>query len=190
MKRVFIIHGWGGHPEEGWFLWLKKELEKKGFTVEVPSMPDTNNPKIDAWVQFLAKLVGKPDKDTVLVGHSVGCQTIMRYLEKSSAKVSGVVFVGGWFTLYEENLENDEERAIIRPWLTTPIDTDRVKMAANKVIAILSDNDKWVPLDNQKMFEQRLGAKTIVVKNKGHMGGDDNCTELPEALDAVLSLSR
>jgi len=30
MKRVFIIHGWGGNPEEGWLPWLKKELEAKG----------------------------------------------------------------------------------------------------------------------------------------------------------------
>jgi len=30
-KRVFIVHGWGGHPEEGWFPWLKKELERRGF---------------------------------------------------------------------------------------------------------------------------------------------------------------
>jgi esterase/lipase len=36
MKKVFIIHGWDGYPEEGWFPWLKKELEKKGFSVFVP----------------------------------------------------------------------------------------------------------------------------------------------------------
>ena len=29
MKRVFIIHGWDGYPEEGWFPWLKEELEKE-----------------------------------------------------------------------------------------------------------------------------------------------------------------
>ena len=29
MQRVFIIHGWDGYPEEGWFPWLKKELEAK-----------------------------------------------------------------------------------------------------------------------------------------------------------------
>ena len=32
-KRVFIAHGWDGYPEEGWFPWLKKELETKGFEV-------------------------------------------------------------------------------------------------------------------------------------------------------------
>ena len=25
-KRVFIVHGWGGHPDEGWFPWLSSEL--------------------------------------------------------------------------------------------------------------------------------------------------------------------
>ena len=190
MKRVFIIHGWGGFPEEAWFLWLKKELEKKGFKAEIPSMPDTNHPKIDAWVPFLAKLVGKPDKDTLLVGHSIGCQAIMRYLETVNEPVGGVVFVGGWFTLYEENLESDEERAIARPWLTTPIDAGKVRKNANKVRAIFSDNDKWVPADNAIEFEKRLGAKTIVLNNKGHMGGDDNCPELPEALSAILEITR
>ena len=38
MKRVFIIHGWGGNPETEWIPWTKKQLEKKGFQVEVPEM--------------------------------------------------------------------------------------------------------------------------------------------------------
>ena len=35
MKRVFIIHGWEGHPENAWFPWLKKELEQKRVSQEV-----------------------------------------------------------------------------------------------------------------------------------------------------------
>jgi len=27
MKTVYIIHSWEEYPEEGWFPWLKKELE-------------------------------------------------------------------------------------------------------------------------------------------------------------------
>ncbi len=49
--------------------------------VQVPAMPNTAEPKIETWVPFLEKLVGKPDKDTYLVGHSIGCQTILRYLD-------------------------------------------------------------------------------------------------------------
>ncbi len=43
MKRVFIVHGWDGHPDEQWFPWLKQSLEEKGYCVEVPQMPDLMN---------------------------------------------------------------------------------------------------------------------------------------------------
>ncbi|PIP29922.1 hypothetical protein COU12_02115 [Candidatus Jorgensenbacteria bacterium CG10_big_fil_rev_8_21_14_0_10_54_38] len=46
MKRVFIVHGWDGYPEEGWFPWLKRELEARGFEVHVPPLPDAGNPRI------------------------------------------------------------------------------------------------------------------------------------------------
>ena len=52
MKRVFIIHGWEGFPEEGWFPWLKNELEAKGFEVHVPNMPDSEHPRIQKWAEL------------------------------------------------------------------------------------------------------------------------------------------
>lgn len=76
-KRVFIIHGWDGHPDEQWFPWLKKELEQRGFEVYVPQMPKTEEPRIDIWVPYLRGLVGRPDQDTYFVGHSIGPQAIL-----------------------------------------------------------------------------------------------------------------
>ena len=98
-KRVFIIHGWEGYPEEGWFPWLKRELEAKGFEVKVPQMPDADNPRIQNWVPAIAEIVGKPDKNTYFVGHSVGCQAITRYIESlpEKSKVGGVIFVSRFF---------------------------------------------------------------------------------------------
>src|SRR3989344_2112268 len=116
-KRVFIIHGWGGSPQEGWFPWLKKELKKKKFSAYVPAMPNSDNPKIRRWVGFLARLVKKADKDTYFVGHSIGCQTILRYLQATNQKVGGVVCVAGWFTL--KNLETKEEKRVAKSWLKT-----------------------------------------------------------------------
>src|SRR3989344_3577618 len=86
MKRVFIVHGWDFNPEVNWYPWLKKELEKKGFKVIVPEMPNTSEPKINAWVSYLKKVVGKLDEETYFIGHSIGCQTIMRFLEKENNK--------------------------------------------------------------------------------------------------------
>lgn len=78
-KRVFIIHGWDGFPEEGIFPWLKKELQNRGFLVFNPSMPEPSRPQIETWVKFLEKQVGIPDENTFFFGHSIGAQTILRY---------------------------------------------------------------------------------------------------------------
>src|SRR3989338_6493172 len=90
-KRAFIIHGWDGYPDEGWFPWLKAELEKNGFQVHVPAMPESAEPKIETWVSHLSKAVGDVDENTYFVGHSIGCQTILRFLESLPAdkKVGG-----------------------------------------------------------------------------------------------------
>jgi predicted alpha/beta hydrolase family esterase len=186
-KRAFIIHGWGGFPGEAWIPWLKQQLEQKGFKVEALDMPDTDSPTISAWVGHLSTAIGQPNENTFLIGHSIGCQTILRYLETlpANTKIGGAVFVAGWFTLM--NLEPEEEPSG-KPWLETPIDTEKVKQHVNQMIAIFSDDDDVVPLDNKEMFEQRLGAKTIVEHGKGHFSGGDNINELPVALDSVLEI--
>src|SRR3989338_2892141 len=114
-KRVFIVHMWDGRPTDGWYGWLKKELEQRGFKVYVPAMPKTSAPKIKPWIAHLSKIVGPPDKNTFFVGHSIGCQTILRYLETlpPNTRVGGAVFVAGWFTLM--NLETKEEQKIAKP---------------------------------------------------------------------------
>ncbi len=186
MKRVFIIHRWEGYPEEGWYPWLKKELEKNGFEVFVPAMPNTNEPKIEEWVNFLTNLVGEPDKNTYFIGHSIGCQTILRYLEKlNGKKVGGVIFVAGWFIL--SNLETEEEKIIAKPWLETSINFEKIKKTTNNFIAIFSDNDPYVPIEDKDIFKEKLGAEIIIENNKGHFSGEDGVTELPAALNSILN---
>ena len=103
-KRVFIIHGWDGYPEEGIFPWLKKELQNRGFSVFNPSMPELLRPKIKVWVEFLKEQVGALDENTFLFGHSIGAQIILRYLESlpEDTKIGGAVFLAGWIHLTEE----------------------------------------------------------------------------------------
>lgn len=187
-KRIFIIHGWDGHPDEQWFPWLKKELEQRGFEVYVPQMPKTEEPGIDTWVPYLKELVGQPDQDAYFVGHSIGSQAVFRYLETLNVKVGGVVSVAGWFTLRPESLENADVARIAKPWQRTPINKEIIKQNAGKIIAIFSDNDKYVGLDNVAIFKNELGAETIVLHNKGHLGAFDNVPIVPEILSAVLKI--
>ena len=120
-KRVFVVHGWGGLPSHGWYPWMKKELEARGLEVRVPEMPNTNVPTIKEWIPFLAKTVKKADKDTYFVGHSIGCQTILRYLQTIDGKIGGVVLVAGWLPTISLNGISGDEIAVAKPW----IDPDR-----------------------------------------------------------------
>ncbi len=187
MKKVFIIHGWGGNPEEGWFPWLKKELENRGFKVEVPSMPNPEYPKINEWVNFLSKLAGNANEETFFVGHSIGCQAILRYLEilPQNKKIGGVIFVASWINLM--NLPTEEEK-IAKPWLNTNINWDKILEHTHNFVAVFSDNDKWVPISDSEIFREKLRAKIFIEHNKGHFSGDDNVKEIKVVLNEFLSI--
>lgn len=184
MKRVFIIHGWDGNPNEGWLKWLRLELEKSNINVIAPQMPNAEEPRIEEWVAYITELVGEPDEKTFFVGHSIGCQAIMRYLEKIyPQKVGGAIFVAGWFHLI--NLEDKESEAIAKPWVETPIDLEKVRKTADNFTVFLSDTDEWVPISDKNIFEEKLGAKVIIQKNKGHFTEDDDVNEMPEVLKLI-----
>lgn len=191
-KRVFIVHGWDGTPQEGWFPWLKRELEKKGFEVCVPQLPDTESPRIFKWVPALAAAVGTPDSKTYFVGHSMGCQAIARYLETmpEDQKVGGAVFVAGFFK-HLAGLEDDPGvHETATHWLETPIDLNKVKTRLPKSIAIFSDDDPWVPLDNQDDFKTKLDSEIVIEHAKGHFNDEGLPTkELPVVLDSILKFS-
>jgi hypothetical protein len=189
-KRAFIIHGWSMSPDDGWYPWLGRELKRDDFEVIIPKMPDTDNPKIEAWTNYMREKVGQCNENTFFVGHSIGCQAIMRYLEKlpEKEKAGGVVFVAPWLIL--SNIEGQEERMTSSPWLNTPIDFEKVKSHAKKIICIFSDNDPYVPAENWEMFSKNLGAETITEKGQGHFTDDDGITELPAAAEELLKISR
>jgi len=190
-KRIFIAHGWDGYPEEGWFPWLKKELETKGFEVFIPQLPDAGSPRINKWVPKLAEIVGEPDENTYFVGHSMGCQTIARYIESlpEGVKVGGAVFVAGFFKRLTGLEDEPDVHEIAKHWLETPLNLEKVKFHLDKSIAIFSDNDSYVPFDNQDDFRNKLGSKIIIEHLKGHFSGlSDGITELPIVLESVLSI--
>lgn len=191
MKRVFIIHGWGGHPNEGWLLWLRKELQERGIEVVTPEMPNTNHPKITEWIDFLAAQVGKVDEDTYFVGHSIGCQTILRYLQRldESEKSGGVIFVAPWLDKEGSlHLYDEQEREIAKPWIEEPINLEAVKSHANKFVGIFSDNDECVPLHNKLRFENDLGAETFIEHSKGHFTEEDSVFQIPLVLEKLLEM--
>lgn len=184
MKRAVIVHCWGGGPDYAWYPWVAKQLEAKGFEVSVPEMPDTEEPKLNKWLSHLEAVIGEPDEELVLIGHSLGCVTILRYLEKlSKGKKVGKVMLVAAFTdpIGFKELEN---------FFKTSIKYDKIKpKSANGFVVLQSDNDPFVSEQYGIRLEEELGAVLLIKEGAEHMSGplleDDSCTELPEVVEEV-----
>ncbi|MBI2676970.1 MAG: DUF1749 domain-containing protein [Candidatus Yanofskybacteria bacterium] len=190
-KKVYIIHGWDGSPKEPMLQWLKVSLEEKGYEVFVPEMPEPAVPKIESWVGKLKDVV-IPEKETIFIGHSIGCQAVLRYLEmlNENIKIAGLVLIAPWMELDRQTLEEEGQEVVevAKPWMETPIDFQKVKARVGKVVAIFSDNDPFVPLSQKDLFEKELGAEIIIENDKGHFTVSDGVDNLPSALKAVTEL--
>lgn len=176
MKNAYIIHGGGEGPDSCWFPWAKRKLEQRGYRVSIPLMPE-RSVDIQGWVDVLESNI-EPGTQNIIVGHSRGCQAILRYLQDVSGQFSGVYLVAP-FT----KLKFDDWRAkSIEHWLNKPIRWAAVKKSAKTFVALFSDNDEIVDISQAKVFETNLGAKVVLEHNKGHYDAASKITELPSLL--------
>lgn len=189
MKQAYLVHGWGGNPRELLHMLLTKKLKKQGYEVHALAMPNADEPTIEAWVAHLQKEVKNPDEETLLIGHSMGCQAIMRYLEtlEEDMRVGACIFIAGWFDL--ENMESKEEKEIARPWIEVPLDFDAIKKRAGEIIVYISSNEFYGCIEkNSKIFRDKLGANVVMIENMGHFTDDESEEKLAAFVKTVKIL--
>lgn len=184
MKKIYLVHCWDGKSSDGWYPWLAEKISDENVDLIRFDMPNTACPKIDEWVGTLNSKVDFLNDETYFIGHSIGCQTILRYLEtKEITKIGGILFVAPWLDLLPEAIEDEESYNTAQPWINTPIDFEKIKQFTNNINCIFSDDDYFVSIEQEKEFKNKLNAKTKIVNNKGHISQDDNVYELQEILD-------
>lgn len=177
MARVIIVHGYNGNPGANWFPWLKNELEKLGVEVTVPQMPNPDTPQLHEWLSTLRNVVGTPDNDTYLVGHSLGCPTILRYLQslKEGEFVGGALLVAGFAEPHPDMPELDSFTS--EYW-----DDEHIRRSSNLITLISSDNDPRVPLEAGRRMSQRFSAKLTILHDAGHINEKSGHLQVPEIL--------
>lgn len=179
-SRVFIVHGWEGSPEGNWFPWLKQTLEKRGIEALVPQMPDPKTPTQEEWLRKLDEVVDVPDSDTYFVGHSLGCITILRYLQhmNGNAKIGGAVLVAG----FTDDLGIEH----ISDFFKEKIEWPKITSRCSKFVVINSDNDPYVAPRYNEILSKELNARKLVQPGMGHF----NMKELHVALNELLKLMK
>jgi len=173
-KTVYIIHGWGFNSKSYWIPNLKVELEKQNCNVISLDMPDTENPTIESWVGKLQEVIkNEIDENTYFIAHSIGCQTVLRYLEalEQETKIGGALFVAGWLTI---GGLGDEELEVANLWLTTPIDYSSIKKHTDNISCIFSNNDPYVIKENEDLFLKHLDVQIFQIGEQGHIESEEN----------------
>ena len=189
MKKIYLVHCWDGTCDDGWYPWLEKQLGNKDIEVLRFNFPNTESPNIEEWVSTLDSKVIHLDENVYFIGHSIGCQTIMRYLEtKEVCKIGGMLYVAPWLELLPEAIADEDSFNTAQPWINTPIDFEKIKEFTDNITCIFSTTDYFVSLNQEKEFKNKLNAKTYLVENKGHISQDDNIFELREILDLSIEM--
>lgn len=187
--RVFIIHGWDASPYTDWYKWLASMLRDRGFETFVPKMPGASKPDINAWINAIGQSTKYIDDHTYMVGHSIGCQAILRFLQNApSGRIKGMLLVAPWLHLKDAAYESEEDRTVAKPWIDTPIDFNAVRGKVESTRVIMAKDDPYVPVDDSKIFRAELNAKINIMPLSVHFTEDDGYKELHVALNEFMKL--
>jgi serine hydrolase len=181
IDRILIMPRWSGTAASDFYPWLTRELTSRvpQVRVEVASLrPVPDRPEIDACLEELA---GLDPSRTLLMGHSVGCQALLRALARLDAgiRAPALLCVAGWWTV-------DRPWDTIRPWIETPFDHARTAARCARIEVLLSDDDPFTrdAEETRRRFVEALGAHVEIVPGRQHF----NASEEPAVLDTTLRL--
>jgi len=182
----FLIHCWGGNGRSCWSGWLSDELKvlSPASRVLLPDFPNTNAPRLDEWLLEIHRHVKKFDEkdEWVLIGHSLGCPTILRLLEAfgKNERVCAVILVAA----FAKDLGFKETRNFFEK----DFDWDKIKKGCGKFIVINSDNDPFIELDEGKRVAKLLGAELVVEHGAGHINEGSGFGPYPRLLEIIKGL--
>lgn len=183
---VILIHGYRGHPDSPWKLWLRDELEQRDITAVLPTMPDADHPKLDAWLRTVNELVQAAQSPVLLVGHSLGGSTVLRYLEQVDALPikAGVLLAGATDWTIHQTRHPGIEDFLNRPW-----NLEAIHQKHCPLVAVYSANDPAVEISEGEFVRDQLGAKWVLLDNDYyHFSTRDGVTQIPELRDEILQL--
>ena len=169
MATYVLLHGWGGDSCSNWFPSVRERLESRGHEVLAPSFPNTETPDYDEWeAYFTAEVLPHIDSDTIVVGHSLGCPFILRFITENKIPVAELHLVAP--------APDDCGAEEITTFFTRRWDILWVRETVKNIEIYGSDNDQFIPLEKFKLLAADFHAKFHFIPNRGHL----NSETLPE----------
>lgn len=181
--NIYVVHGYTASSKDEWFPWLKSKLTENNIKVTIFDMPNSNSPNVIQWDSHLDKNITECDENTFFVGHSLGCISLLRYLEKQPVdkKIGGVVLVSGF-------LEEVPTLPMLDSFIKHDLNVKKLTELIRNLCVISSPSDSIVDYKYSCELAKQLKAKLITVENGGHFIAQEGFTEFPLVYDELCKM--
>lgn len=182
-KRVVIVHGYTASPDDNWFPWLAEKLREDGVSVDVPQMPNSHSPEPMEWASRLQEVLPVASNDDFLVGHSLGCVSILRHVLAlpAGSTVGGALLVSGFAKALSS-------LPMLSAFTTSAIEAEEVKRRVLRRTSIFSDDDVIVSPAASAELADALSTRVVKVNNGGHFLDRDGFVQFRQAYDELKRL--
>lgn len=151
-----------GSPDSNWFRWLETALQRRGYEVWLPALPNAQHPSLREAADYVRQQVPFPiDDQTLIIGHSSGAILALILSQEAAVGVGGVVAV----SVFHDNSLNWEANDRL---FDVPLKFEVIRAKAQKLLFVHSDDDPYVPLEQAQFVADKCHAEMVVVSGQGH----------------------
>lgn len=187
MKNALILHGTDFSKTKkqrynNWFPWLKTELEKLGYDVWVPELPEAWHPDLERYWNFLKDF--DFNGETVVVGHSSGGAMVFGILHKlpEHKKIRLAVSIAGFYRDDGWDCEG---------LFCEKYDWKKIRHQAEQIRLIWSPDDPYIKPEQTDYLANHLHVKPDVFPGNKHFNleAGEQFRQFPELLEIIKKLA-
>ncbi|MCL3781317.1 serine hydrolase family protein [Prolixibacteraceae bacterium JC049] len=180
--HIYLIHGYTASKTSNWFPSFEAEMQNENVEVTVLDMPNSNNPVFHEWINHIEKSIKAYDANSIFIGHSLGCTTILSYLNRNriNTNIKGMFLISGFV----------EETPIpeLAEFIEDELDYNYLINLTQNRIAISAKDDDIVPFDYSMRMAEKLKSQFILLDEGKHFIDRDNFTDFPFLVNEVKKL--
>jgi len=166
MKKVLILHGWGGSDFPHWQSWLASEIAKEYGCVNFLRFSDVDNPKLDIWLRELTTAMDDFKPDIVI------CHSLANTLWFHASLTQEMASVEKLYLVAPPSLQCKIEE--LREFFPVAVPKD---LHAKSALLITSTNDPYMTQEEAKNLQKELKVEMKIIQNGGHLNADSGYGE-------------
>ncbi|MBP7708583.1 alpha/beta hydrolase [Candidatus Pacearchaeota archaeon] len=175
-----LLHGYTANPRDDFHPWLRAELEKRGYKVSVPRLPNTFNPHITQQRDYVLKNC-QFSPQTILLGHSLGSVVALKVLEELQDPIKRLILVSGFV---DSRFQDGEPIESLQETFDWKFDFGKIKRTTSERYILRPKNDSAVSKEQGVRLYASVGGKLVnFVAKKDHACGKRE----PKLLEVCLS---